>query len=135
MSELKNWIIINWIAYFISHYTNAGRTYNSGQRVLCRFPITRWLTKKTHFFFWMFNFAPRGPLLVISYYLRIQRSLSINSISSNFLQVFWTRSFSYTLPLYRKNMPPKKVVKEERILLGRPSNNLKIGVVGLPNVG
>lgn len=83
----------------------------------------------------MFNFAPRGPLLVISYYLRIQRSLSINSISSNFLQVFWTRSFSYTLPLYRKNMPPKKVVKEERILLGRPSNNLKIGVVGLPNVG
>ncbi len=32
-------------------------------------------------------------------------------------------------------MPPKKVVKEQRILLGRPSNNLKIGVVGLPNVG
>ncbi|CAG8563172.1 1718_t:CDS:2 [Funneliformis caledonium] len=32
-------------------------------------------------------------------------------------------------------MPPKKVVKEERILLGRPSNNLKIGVVGMPNVG
>ncbi|OMJ26187.1 Obg-like ATPase 1 [Smittium culicis] len=32
-------------------------------------------------------------------------------------------------------MPPKKVVKQEKILLGRPSNNLKIGVVGLPNVG
>jgi len=32
-------------------------------------------------------------------------------------------------------MPPKKAVKEEKILLGRPSNNLKIGVVGLPNVG
>ncbi|PVU91759.1 hypothetical protein BB559_003987 [Furculomyces boomerangus] len=32
-------------------------------------------------------------------------------------------------------MPPKKVVKEEKLLLGRPSNNLKIGVVGLPNVG
>ncbi|OMH84623.1 Obg-like ATPase 1 [Zancudomyces culisetae] len=32
-------------------------------------------------------------------------------------------------------MPPKKVVKEEKALLGRPSNNLKIGVVGLPNVG
>ncbi|CAG8673598.1 13765_t:CDS:2, partial [Ambispora leptoticha] len=32
-------------------------------------------------------------------------------------------------------MPPKKVVKEEKVLLGRPSNNLKIGVVGLPNVG
>ncbi|PVV02956.1 hypothetical protein BB560_002574, partial [Smittium megazygosporum] len=32
-------------------------------------------------------------------------------------------------------MPPKKVVKEEKLLLGRPSNNLKIGIVGLPNVG
>ncbi|CAO3662086.1 hypothetical protein G6F70_003448 [Rhizopus microsporus] len=32
-------------------------------------------------------------------------------------------------------MPPKKAVKEEKVLLGRPSNNLKIGVVGLPNVG
>ena len=29
----------------------------------------------------------------------------------------------------------KKVVKEEKILLGRPSNNLKVGIVGLPNVG
>lgn len=32
-------------------------------------------------------------------------------------------------------MPPKKAAKEEKALLGRPSNNLKIGVVGLPNVG
>lgn len=80
----------------------------------------------------MFNFATRGPLFVAP---RFQSSLSINSISSNFLQFFWTRSFSYTLPLHGRNMPPKKVVKEERILLGRPSNNLKIGVVGLPNVG
>jgi GTPase involved in cell partitioning and DNA repair len=33
-------------------------------------------------------------------------------------------------------MAPKKgSQKEEKILLGRPSNNLKIGVVGLPNVG
>jgi obg-like ATPase 1 len=32
-------------------------------------------------------------------------------------------------------MPPKKAVQEEKILLGRPGNNLKIGVVGLPNVG
>ncbi|KAI9267173.1 GTP-binding protein YchF [Helicostylum pulchrum] len=32
-------------------------------------------------------------------------------------------------------MPPKKLAKEEKIMLGRPSNNLKIGVVGLPNVG
>jgi len=33
-------------------------------------------------------------------------------------------------------MPPKKAAaKEEKILLGRPSNNLKMGIVGLPNVG
>ncbi|KAJ1678898.1 Obg-like ATPase [Spiromyces aspiralis] len=32
-------------------------------------------------------------------------------------------------------MAPKKAVAEEKLLLGRPSNNLKIGVVGLPNVG
>ncbi|KAF8459027.1 P-loop containing nucleoside triphosphate hydrolase protein [Terfezia claveryi] len=32
-------------------------------------------------------------------------------------------------------MPPKKNVKEEKILLGRPGNNLKSGIVGLANVG
>ena len=34
-----------------------------------------------------------------------------------------------------RRMPPKKVVKEEKILLGRPGNNLKSGIVGLANVG
>lgn len=32
-------------------------------------------------------------------------------------------------------MPPKKAEVKEKILLGRPSNNLKAGIVGLPNVG
>ncbi|SPQ18655.1 3cb7c584-45f6-48be-ada6-5ea97090e839 [Thermothielavioides terrestris] len=32
-------------------------------------------------------------------------------------------------------MPPKKAVQEEKILLGRPGNNLKSGIVGLANVG
>jgi len=32
-------------------------------------------------------------------------------------------------------MPPKKVVAEKKALLGRPSNNLQIGIVGMPNVG
>ncbi|KAG5220845.1 P-loop containing nucleoside triphosphate hydrolase protein [Salix suchowensis] len=33
-------------------------------------------------------------------------------------------------------MPPKKApAAEKKTLLGRPSNNLKIGIVGLPNVG
>ncbi|KAE9407782.1 hypothetical protein BT96DRAFT_809190 [Gymnopus androsaceus JB14] len=32
-------------------------------------------------------------------------------------------------------MPPKKVVETKKALLGRPGNNLKIGIVGVPNVG
>jgi obg-like ATPase 1 len=32
-------------------------------------------------------------------------------------------------------MPPKKQTSEPKLLLGRPGNNLKIGIVGLPNVG
>lgn len=33
-------------------------------------------------------------------------------------------------------MPPKKAAaQEKKVLLGRPGNNLKIGIVGLPNVG
>jgi obg-like ATPase 1 len=32
-------------------------------------------------------------------------------------------------------MPPKKEVKEQKILLGRPGNSLKSGIVGLANVG
>jgi hypothetical protein len=34
-------------------------------------------------------------------------------------------------PSLKKKMPPKKAaVSEKKILLGRPSNNLKIGIVG-----
>lgn len=29
-------------------------------------------------------------------------------------------------------MPPKKAVVEKKALLGRPSNNLKVGIVGMP---
>ncbi|KAL2154408.1 hypothetical protein VTH82DRAFT_3084 [Thermothelomyces myriococcoides] len=32
-------------------------------------------------------------------------------------------------------MPPKKAATEEKVLLGRPGNNLKSGIVGLANVG
>jgi hypothetical protein len=32
-------------------------------------------------------------------------------------------------------MPPKKDEEEDRVLLGRPGNNVKMGIVGLPNVG
>jgi len=50
-----------------------------------------------------------------------------------------SRSFSLSFaPLapVKKRMPPKKAPpQEKKVLLGRPSNNLKIGIVGLPNVG
>ncbi|GAB9468136.1 hypothetical protein Gpo141_00005462, partial [Globisporangium polare] len=32
-------------------------------------------------------------------------------------------------------MPPKKNEVEKRVYLGRPGNNVKIGIVGVPNVG
>jgi len=32
-------------------------------------------------------------------------------------------------------MPPKKVVVETKLPLGRPGNTLKMGIVGMPNVG
>ncbi|SMQ46514.1 unnamed protein product [Zymoseptoria tritici ST99CH_1A5] len=35
----------------------------------------------------------------------------------------------------KKRMPPKKEVKQEKLLLGRPGNSLKSGIVGLANVG
>jgi hypothetical protein len=34
-----------------------------------------------------------------------------------------------------KKMPPKKAVKEEKILLGRPGNNLKSGIVCSCSIG
>jgi hypothetical protein len=41
------------------------------------------------------------------------------------------RCFSTSPPrLAKKNMPPKKAVVEKKTLLGRPGNNLKIGIVG-----
>lgn len=46
---------------------------------------------------------------------------------------FACRHFSFTAPLAAKkrNMPPKKAAKDEKkTLLGRPGNNLKIGIVG-----
>ncbi|KAG9224759.1 hypothetical protein CCMSSC00406_0002090 [Pleurotus cornucopiae] len=47
------------------------------------------------------------------------------------------RSFSSSpVACTKKRMPPKKApAAEKKTLLGRPSNNLKIGIVGLPNVG
>jgi GTP-binding protein EngB required for normal cell division len=48
------------------------------------------------------------------------------------MKKFFPRSFS-TKRLSK--MPPKKIQSVEKPLLGRPGNNLKMGIVGLPNVG
>lgn len=47
------------------------------------------------------------------------------------------RTFSTSSPSQakKKKMPPKKGQTIEKPKLGRPSNNLKMGIVGLPNVG
>ncbi|KAI0747330.1 P-loop containing nucleoside triphosphate hydrolase protein [Irpex lacteus] len=50
--------------------------------------------------------------------------------------LFRSFSFSHILNAKKRNMPPKKAAApEKKTLLGRPGNNLKIGIVGLPNVG
>ncbi|KAJ7116329.1 P-loop containing nucleoside triphosphate hydrolase protein [Mycena epipterygia] len=49
-----------------------------------------------------------------------------------------SRYLSTSPPCFAKNskrMPPKKAAVEKKTLLGRPGNNLKIGIVGVPNVG
>lgn len=46
------------------------------------------------------------------------------------------RSLACLSTVASRRMPPKKATAEApKPLLGRPSNNLKMGVVGLPNVG
>ncbi|KAK6335518.1 hypothetical protein TWF696_002291 [Orbilia brochopaga] len=59
---------------------------------------------------------PRLPLLVV---VEPHRSLSTTA----------------ALCAKKKKMPPKKAAAQEKIMLGRPGNNLKSGIVGLANVG
>ncbi|GAD96635.1 GTP-binding family protein [Paecilomyces variotii No. 5] len=62
----------------------------------------------------------------------VQRDLDIAMIQSNAVY-----NFSDVVKVKKKGkkMGPKKAVKEEKVLLGRPGNNLKSGIVGLANVG
>ncbi|CDS05214.1 hypothetical protein LRAMOSA07743 [Lichtheimia ramosa] len=53
------------------------------------------------------------------------------SISSTF-----TRSFSSSCTqLAKKSKRKQDAVANEKAILGRPSNNLKVGIVGMPNIG
>lgn len=68
------------------------------------------------------------------HYTRFSRGLVLS-----FLLVKPPNTCQFTtssVSLIKKRMPPKKApVAEKKVLLGRPGNNLKIGIVGLPNVG
>jgi ribosome biogenesis GTPase A len=56
--------------------------------------------------------------------------LDCTATHSPFLSTTFIRTYAKS-----RKMPPKKAVKEEKILLGRPGNSLKSGIVGLANVG
>lgn len=45
------------------------------------------------------------------------------------------RQFSTSSIAFAKKKANKKDESTEKVLLGRPSNNLSMGVVGLPNIG
>jgi hypothetical protein len=51
-----------------------------------------------------------------------------------FIETYSTFYQTRTYAKSRKKMPPKKEVKQEKILLGRPGNNLKSGIVRPTNM-
>ncbi|GAA5837265.1 hypothetical protein JCM3766R1_002179 [Sporobolomyces carnicolor] len=74
--------------------------------------------------------------------ISLERSASASARSlSTTVPLPLRRTFaSRSLPAYAarrsKTMPPKKAAApEKKALLGRPSNNLYVGIVGMPNVG
>lgn len=78
--------------------------------------------------------------------LNTERGLDIHHvIDTGKVVAFWCSeiflSFSRNKSINRCDystqieMPPKKKVEEKKVLLGRPGNNLKSGIVGLANVG
>ena len=85
-----------------------------------------------------FSFLP--PITTI--YNHLQPFTTITTIPSVYLLPSLTRPKAFRGPVNllstssavlgkRRKMPPKKApAPEKKILLGRPSNNLKIGIVG-----
>ena len=94
------------------------RTYYGGRNGLL-------LTPSMALFLEMINVRDRLSLL----------SLLSRWAPSSSLSFPTSRSFSLSsaaLASRKKRMPPKKApAQEKKVLLGRPSNNLKIGIVGM----
>jgi hypothetical protein len=74
----------------------------------------------------------------MSLFLEVRNRLGLLSLTrwaaSSSLSLHTRRTFSVSsvaLASRKKRMPPKKALaQEKKVLLGRPSNNLKIGIVG-----
>lgn len=75
----------------------------------------------------IFSFSSLNP------YLKLATNTS--SLNQGFIVSTFPSSHRLFSSKQKKKMGPKKAVKEEKILLGRPGNNLKSGIVGLANVG
>jgi hypothetical protein len=78
--------------------------------------------------------STNGALRIFPSLLPLFNRSAVRSATAPYDSFSCTITFSRTYTKHRR-MPPKKAVKEEKILLGRPGNNLKSGIVGLANVG
>lgn len=60
-----------------------------------------------------------------------------STLSSTTTRLFLTRSFSASCTQLAKKSKRKQdpAAANEKAILGRPSNNLKVGIVGMPNIG
>lgn len=73
--------------------------------------------------------SSRCPLLKPSQANTAPGVLRTSGHSSNFIQLVLLPLTFYACLSSRKRMPPKKKEEEKKILLGRPGNNLKSGIV------
>jgi hypothetical protein len=70
--------------------------------------------------------------LIPTFYRPAASTAACTFSSSTFprkLCITFTTVRTYASAPKKKNMPPKKAVKEEKVLLGRPGNSLKSGIV------
>jgi hypothetical protein len=82
---------------------------------------------KRHAFF---LFLPHPFLAMIDRFL-VDRA-GLRSLSLSLFQLRSARFSTSSICFVKKRMPPKKAAApEKKTLLGRPGNNLKIGIVGL----
>jgi len=90
---------------------------------------------KGHFsshFFLIYYLAPWWLSNSCPLYISYNKMLNITRKVPCFIRC---KNFSTSSAVYAKKKASKKDAPTEKVLLGRPSNNLSMGVVGLPNIG